>query len=101
MKALAEQQAENEALKEERMHSLANDEEHMKLRVQHLEQQLQQMTREQDVRSLMCHTLSIYIYTYIYISIHIYIHIYMLKRVRGLCCIFKHSVLLLDTCMHI
>ncbi|OEH80476.1 hypothetical protein cyc_05871 [Cyclospora cayetanensis] len=49
MKALAEQQAANEALKEARMCSEAQEEEQTKLKLQKLEQQLQQSSREQEV----------------------------------------------------
>ncbi|XP_026190017.1 coiled-coil domain-containing protein 88B [Cyclospora cayetanensis] len=48
MKALAEQQAANEALKEARMCSEAQEEEQTKLKLQKLEQQLQQSSREQE-----------------------------------------------------
>ncbi|KAL8451746.1 hypothetical protein Emed_001908 [Eimeria media] len=48
MKALAEQQAENEALKEERMHASANSQNNKELRVQQLEQQLQQLSRDHE-----------------------------------------------------
>ncbi|KAL8271384.1 hypothetical protein Esti_004718 [Eimeria stiedai] len=48
MKALAEQQAENEALKEERMHASADPQNNKELRVQQLEQQLQQLSRDHE-----------------------------------------------------
>lgn len=54
MKALAEQQAENESLREENLQSRANGEEDAQLRVQQLEQQLQQIYREQEVTKRLC-----------------------------------------------
>ncbi|KAL8433977.1 hypothetical protein ACSSS7_003462 [Eimeria intestinalis] len=48
MKALAEQQAENEALKEERIHASADSQNNKELRVQQLEQQLQQLSRDHE-----------------------------------------------------
>ncbi|CDJ60528.1 hypothetical protein, conserved [Eimeria maxima] len=48
MKALAEQQAENESLKEARMHSAANQQQQLEQQLQQMQQQLQQMAREQE-----------------------------------------------------
>ena len=49
MKALAEQQAENETLREEKRRSAAQEGDKAKLRLQQLEQQLQHMAREHEV----------------------------------------------------